>query len=554
MVNWYLALSIRWKLQLGFFMVTMITTVYNRILAAHELSTMVEIARNNNVAADVVKQLETNHSAYIFNSFWESGIEFVLQFFVIGFVASMFVKPILSLCKSLQAVQKGDLTQGVAVTSRDELGELQQDFNEVLNQLNHIMREVDASGKEMEQSAYQIAKISHGIAEVGRKEQSRSADVSSVTEQLQKISGHVQSQAQAATIRAKQTEERAREGIRIVQKNISEMDGTAQEVNEATQKIAELEKATSKIHAIIETIQSIAKQTNLLALNAAIEAARAGEQGRGFAVVADEVRKLAERTSKSASEVSDIIGQLGGKVQLVTASMSIVVDKVHDNQRLAGETATVIDQMAAEVAETASANNEISISSGEQISNMGLLQQTLNQLFDTLKENSAKVETTAAIGNSLHKVTGTLTELMSGFTFNSMQVIDQGQHEKRVYPRITNRLLVQINHGNEIIECSTLDFSLTGMRLELVKQLPDKQSLIFEIFLPQPNLELYEKQTPLKLYGHVNWQRIVDEKNQCGIEFEKLNESITLKLRECFEHFKKNPEYMTKFQLASDKK
>ena len=554
MVNWYLALSIRWKLQLGFFMVTMITTVYNRFLAAHELSTMVEIARHNNVAAEVVKQLETNHSAYIFNSFWESGIEFVLQFFVIGFVASMFVKPILSLCKSLQAVQKGDLTQGVAVTSRDELGELQQDFNEVLNQLNHIMREVDASGKEMEQSAYQIAKISHGIAEVGRKEQSRSADVSSVTEQLQKISGHVQSQAQAATIRAKQTEERAREGIRIVQKNISEMDGTAQEVNEATQKIAELEKATSKIHAIIETIQSIAKQTNLLALNAAIEAARAGEQGRGFAVVADEVRKLAERTSKSASEVSDIIGQLGGKVQLVTASMSIVVDKVHDNQRLAGETATVIDQMAAEVAETASANNEISISSGEQISNMGLLQQTLNQLFDTLKENSAKVETTAAIGNSLHKVTGTLTELMSGFTFNSMQVIDQGQHEKRVYPRITNRLLVQINHGNEIIECSTLDFSLTGMRLELVKQLPDKQSLIFEIFLPQPNLELYEKQTPLKLYGHVNWQRIVDEKNQCGIEFEKLNESITLKLRECFEHFKKNPEYMTKFQLASDKK
>ena len=552
MVNWYLALSIRWKLQLGFFMVTMITTVYNRFLASNELATMVEIARHNNVAADVIKQLEKNYNAYIFNSFWESGIEFILQFFVIGFVASMFVKPILSLCKSLQAVQKGDLTQGVTVTSRDELGELQQDFNEVLNKLNHIMREVDASGKEMEQSAYQIAKISHGIAEVGRKEQSHSADVSNVTYQLQKNSGNVQLQAQAATNRAKQTEERAREGIRIVQKNIAEMEGTAQEVNEATQKIAELEKATTKIHAIIATIQSIAKQTNLLALNAAIEAARAGEQGRGFAVVADEVRKLAERTSKSASEVSDIIGQLGGKVQLVTASMSVVVDKVHDNQRMAGETATVIEQMAAEVAETANANNEISVSSGAQINNVGLLQETLNQLFDTLKENSVKVETTAAIGNSLHKVTGTLTELMSGFTFNSIQAIDPDRHEKRIHPRITNRLLVQINDGNHITECSTLDFSLTGMRIELASKLPSKQSLTFEIFLPQANLELYENQVPLKLNGHVNWQRAVNDKNQCGVKFENLNEASTLKLRECFEYFKKNPEYMTKFQLASN--
>ena len=165
MKNWFLSLSIRWKLQLGFFMVTMITTVYNRILAAHELGNMVEIARNNNVASTVIQQLEENHSAYIFNSFWESGLEFVLQFFVIGMVASLFVKPILNLCQSLQAVEKGDLTQGVDISSRDELGVLEQNFNGVLKSLNHIMREVDSSGREMEQSAYQIAKISHEISD-----------------------------------------------------------------------------------------------------------------------------------------------------------------------------------------------------------------------------------------------------------------------------------------------------------------------------------------------------------------------------------------------------
>ncbi len=544
MVNWFLALSIRWKLQLGFFTVTMITTIYNRILAAHELANMVEIARRDGVAATVIAQLDENHSAYIFNSFWESGIEFLLQFLVIGVVASMFVKPIKTLCQSLKAVEKGDLTKGVTISSQDELGVLEQSFNEVLNSLNHIMREVDASGKEMEQSAYQIAKISHEIAEVGHMEQKRSAEVSLVTEQLQDISANVQTQAHGATIRAKMTVDRAREGIRMVQKNISEMESTAHQVNEAVMSISELEKSTAQIHAIIATIKEIAEQTNLLALNAAIEAARAGEQGRGFAVVADEVRKLAERTTKSASEVSDIIGQLGGKVQQVTASMNMVVDKVHENQKVAGETATVIEHMAKEVAETASANTGISNASGNQITNVNLLQKTLTQLFATLNENSVKVDTTAAIGESLHKVSSSLNKLMSGFSFDSVNVIEPAQHEQRTFPRITNRLLVQVKQGKNLFECSSLDFSLTGMRLALNEKLDDQLSLEMELFLPQDNLEHYEKQIPLKLRGHINWQRPLDGKNQCGIAFDDVTEVANRKMRECFEHFNKTPEFI----------
>ena len=543
MKNWFFSLSIRWKLQLGFFTVTMITTVYNRFLAAHELNYMVEIARINGVAANVIQQLEENHSAYIFNSFWESGIEFVIQFFVIGILASMFVKPILALRLSLQAVEKGDLTKGVSISSQDELGMVEQSFNEVLSRLNHIMREVDASGKEMEQSAYQIAKISHEIAEVGRLEQSRSSEVTMVTAQLQQISESVQEQTHGASDRAKQTEARAHEGIRMVKKNISEMESTAQEVKGAVKNISELEQATAQIHAIIATIKEIAEQTNLLALNAAIEAARAGEQGRGFAVVADEVRKLADRTTKSAGEVSDIIGQLSGKVQQVTTSMNVVVDKVHDNQKVAGETAAVIEHMAREVAETAIANSGISTVSGKQITNVNLLQETLAQLFITLGENSVKVETTAAIGESLHKVSGSLNQLMAGFSFNSVNTIEPSQHEQRTYPRITNRLLVNVHQQEKNFECSSLDFSLTGMRLSLNETLNDKQKLELEIFLPQHNQTEYEKQTPLKLHGRVTWQRSLEGKPQCGVAFENVTSTADQKMRECFEHYNKTPEF-----------
>jgi len=329
----------------------------------------------------------------------------------------------------------------------------------------------------------------------------------------------------------------------MVQRNISEMEGTAQEVNQAVQKISELEQSAGQIHEIITTIQTIAEQTNLLALNAAIEAARAGEQGRGFAVVADEVRKLAERTTRSAGEVSAIIGQLGGKVQEVTASMNVVVTKVHENQQVAGETATVIENMASEVAETASANDGISGASGEQISNVNLLQETLLQLFATLSESSAKVETTAAIGDNLHKVTGKLNQLMAGFTFESVQVIEPAQNEKRTYPRATNGLLVEGRQGDKLFECTTLDFSLAGMRLLLSEKLEESRLVDLSVHLPQDEREKYEGQSPLKLRGRISWQRSDGGKNQCGIAFEGMSDEANRKLRDCFKYYNKTPEF-----------
>jgi methyl-accepting chemotaxis protein len=545
MLEKLMSLSIRWKLQLGFFMVTMITTIFNRMLASHELGKMVEITRANGVAQPVVDQLMANHSTYVFNSFWESGIEFAIQFMIIGVLANAFVRPILSLCNALKAVEAGDLTKGVENRSRDEIGVLEKSFNDVLTSLNRIMREVDDSGKHMGQSAFQIATISREIAEVGKQEQSRSAAVSSATEELHKISSTVRESAQFATERARETEERASQGIGTVQRNIAEMEQTAQEVHRAATEIAELAQAAEQINHIVDTIKTIAGQTNLLALNAAIEAARAGESGRGFAVVADEVRKLAEKTNSSAVEVSQIIEQLSGKVAQVTDAMSVVVEKVHANQQVAGETANVIQTMVAQVAETAEASNGISAASQQQLDNLAMLSETLDKLFITLRESSTKVETTAAIGDNLYVVTNRLNQLMAGFTFEHDKTIEPAQHEKRRYPRAQNNLLVKVSQGGRDAEGVTKDFSMIGMKLGLSNplELSRDQILNLSVYLPHDDLELYRNQQPVNLTGRLAWQREQGDGYLCGVEFVDLDDAKRRYLRTCFDFFNKNAEF-----------
>ena len=367
MPNWFLRISIRWKLQLGFFVVTMITTVFNRMLATHELSKMIDIARAGGVAEGVIKQLAENRGTYIFNSFWESGIEFAVQFMVIGVVATLFVRPIQHLRDAMQAMEKGDLRKALVETAHDEIGQLQSSFNVMRLRLADILRHIEESSKQVHQSAFQVTTMARDIAEVGRKEQSKSQEVSEATGSLKEIARQVQARAGSALEVSQLLEARGRDGIDIVQRNIREMDETANGVAAASSSIAELEAEAARINVIIGTIKDIAGQTNLLALNAAIEAARAGEQGRGFAVVADEVRKLAERSTSSAEEVADIIEQLNAQVSQVTSSMGTVVERVRASRNVADETVNAIEGMVSDIASAAEGSREIDMASQGQV-------------------------------------------------------------------------------------------------------------------------------------------------------------------------------------------
>ncbi len=540
MYNWFKSLSIRWKLQLGFFVVTMITTIFNRLLASWELGKMVSIAEQNNVARDVIVQLEANHATYIFNSFWESGIEFAIQFMVIGVVASMFVRPIRALVEALKAVESGDLTQSVVQTSLDEIGELEHSFNEVRIKLNGIMGSIDENGKNMGQSAYQIANISREIAEVSNSEQQRSGEVSSATQKLLEISESVQVMAINATESASKTEQQAQQGMDKVQSNIKQMEQTAEQVNRAAEQIARLEQSAAQIHEIVSTINNIAEQTSLLSLNAAIEAARAGEAGRGFAVVADEVRNLAQSTTNSVGEISGIIEQVTTQVSQVTATMNAVVEQVHENSNVAGETNDVIRTMAQEVSNTSAGNQKIATASEEQLDKLQVLQSTLEKLFETLNESSSKVETTATIGDDLFSVTERLNSLMAGFTFERNTVIEPDQDTQRQFPRATNSLLVKVLQNGTMVEGITRDISMGGMQLRLTSELQNRDNLQLQMYLPYTDISQYNHQTPVKLTADCVRDEMENGRHNYGLQFQSLSEAQREQLEYCFDFFRKN--------------
>jgi len=542
-MKWFSSLSIRWKLQIYFIAVTIVTTIYNRLLAAHELQKMVDIASKNQVSQTVIQMMVDQRNHYLTNSIWESGIEFAIQFFVIAFLASFFVKPIQRLCHSLQQVEKGDLTHHIEISADDEIGVLEKTFNSVLKRFNSVLGQVEDNGQHMNQSAIQVTTISHEISRVGHQQEERSIEVTVAMMELHMLSEKVQKQAGKATEYSKQVESLAQEGIASVNVNVGAMDDTMNEVNRASQQIQELEQSAQKIHEIVSTILEISAQTNLLALNAAIEAARAGEYGRGFAVVADEVRKLAVRTSNSAGEVGGIISQLSDKVLQVTNAMSVVVDKVAETQADTGSTAKTIEQMASNSVETAQANMAIADACQEQLNNFQQLQTTLQMLFSTLKENSTKVEATATIGENLRHISGNLNELMGEFKFAHHITSNALQDERRRVPRADKSLMLELRQGPELRKAITRDFSMTGMSFGVSQRLNKDAPIEVTFHMPCDDVQQYGMQPPVQIKARVAWQREEAGKQLCALEFVDISPAARQQVKDCFAYFNQSAEF-----------
>ncbi|MBP9712704.1 MAG: MCP four helix bundle domain-containing protein [Sterolibacterium sp.] len=236
-----------------------------------------------------------------------------------------------------------DFRQRVEVKSQDEVGVAVQAFNSLLDTVQASLREIAGSMATLSAATSRLTHTTQEIQSISEKTSESSSTVSSTVQQVTVSINHVASQTEQAEALARESGHQASAGGEVIQDTIEQIRSIAGTVHSAAEGINELRSQITSISSVVNVIREVADQTNLLALNAAIEAARAGEQGRGFAVVADEVRKLAERTATSTQEISTLIHAIQQSATAAVDTMQVVVEKVEDG---VGNASTAINALS----------------------------------------------------------------------------------------------------------------------------------------------------------------------------------------------------------------
>ncbi len=254
----------------------------------------------------------------------------VLSIFVTVFLASSFTGSINKALRVTTSFAKGDLTRSATADSTDEFGKLLTSLEEMRQEWQGIVGAIKSSEGELNRHFNDIGESSAMILESAKATENRALTVAAAADEMVSTTGDIAKNCHEAAANADDSNRTTQEGVQRVRQTIDAIKLQVEKSDSDSMQIHELSKTAQKIGVIVQTIDEIASQTNLLALNAAIEAARAGEAGKGFAVVADEVRALASRTSKSTQEITTMVTQVQEEANNANVSMSQSVDSMHE--------------------------------------------------------------------------------------------------------------------------------------------------------------------------------------------------------------------------------
>ncbi|NTV51045.1 MAG: methyl-accepting chemotaxis protein [Geobacteraceae bacterium] len=310
---------------------------------------------------------------------------------------------------------EGDLTKRLDVNGSDEIAQISRMFNQFIEKLHGIISHISSTSTQVAAASSQLNSTAERIATGAEEVAAQSATVATAGEEMSATSGDIAQNCQMAAEGAQRASQSAQNGAGVVENTVAVMAQIAEKVQESAKTVESLGARSDQIGAIIGTIEDIADQTNLLALNAAIEAARAGEQGRGFAVVADEVRALAERTTRATKEIGEMIKAIQRETKGAVAAMEQGVQQVEAGTMEAAKSGEALRDILEQVNDVATQVNQIATAAEEQTATTSEISNNMQQITQVVQDTASGAHQSATAATHLHGNAEELQRLVRQF-------------------------------------------------------------------------------------------------------------------------------------------
>jgi methyl-accepting chemotaxis protein len=343
-------------------------------------------------------------------------IAFIVGSLLSIYMSNMIITPLKAAIASAQRIANGNLKEKIHATQSDETGDLLKALSDMQEKLREIIGSINKGSQELTLMSSTVTDSSGRIVRGTNDQNDAASAMASSIEELSVSINVVSENARDADVAVDESARLTRQGRDVLEKMDSAMQNISSSVNDSANIIHTLGKESERISEIIKVIKEIADQTNLLALNAAIEAARAGEQGRGFAVVADEVRKLAERTANSTQEISNMIQGIQNNTQSAVTSMKQGVDIVNHGSTLTSEVSRVIAEVENKSKTVSGMVTEISNALKEQATASHDIATHVEEIALKAEENSIASKETATSARRMSELAGNMEQMVSHFS------------------------------------------------------------------------------------------------------------------------------------------